>query len=479
MKRLLGVALRILVLVSCAGAQTEPYFERLHWHTDEKASGDRVHVKVPAIGVRPSNRWVRFAIDLDSREITLPGAEYEQSSTCRAVQNLDSGRLLWEDTWYFQTSAIGLRFTIDPDASIGVIGLHPDSDIWTQFEFVEFCPELGEVYFHLLPMTEERLVCRTSMGNAVRMRCPDTYSRCHVALTSGEEITTSIALVDAGRLPGSPVFPLQNGRDGLVFTLDGKMQLQTNAHLFAVGGRTAILSRALSDDKNAQVSTAALISGFLLLYTGFLIGGVQRVYMAAVQTLACYTLYCTLYIRKNLDVNYKVRYFLLPYGVSFAREEGVVLIITCIVPICAAMYLLIDAHISAHTTCVFRACARGTAVTLATLLPVFVVILIGMDKINVLLMALIGLFVATALLRDLTAPIWAYRCLSVHTAMWGAFFLVGMPICAWIYVLACFPLVSEVLLFATLPGTIASYAIVSHAALVMYHTWHENRGACD
>jgi hypothetical protein len=469
------IILSLLLLVAPTRAISEPYFERLHWHNDEQTSGEQVYVKVPAIGVRPSSRWLRFQIDLDSSRVVVPGAEYKKSATCRPIKYLETGQILWEDTWYFQTSAIGLQFTVDPQASIGTLGLHPESDVWTQFEFVEFCPELGEVYFHLLPLNEDRLVCRTSTGRAVDLHCSDGYSRCKVRLRSGDEITTSVALVEAGRLPGSPVFPLANDQDALVFTMDGKMQLKDSAHLFAIGGQKALVSRALSDDKNAHIATAVLISGFLLLHAIFLIGGVQQVFVSAAQTLACYTLYCSLFIRANLDVPYKVRYFLLPYGVSSAREEVVVLLVTCIIPIAAALYVLIDAHVSTRTTCVFRVSVRGAAVSLATLLPVFVVILIGMDKINVLLMALTGLFLTTSLLRDLTAPIWLFGMSSTFTSVWAAFFVIGIPVTAWVYVLACFPLVSEVLLFATIPKTIASYVIVSHAAFVVYLTWKENK----
>ena len=470
----LGRSVRFLVILAVLlplVSSFPPPFERLHWHVDPQKSGSTRFVKVPSVGSLPPSRWTRFTVNPLGTEIIVPGATYYPSATRRATGTEG----VWEDTWYFETSVAVLRFRVDPQRSIGEIGLAAESDLWTQFRFVEFCPALGEFYLHSRELSASAMICAKDPERHVVMPCAEPLT-CTLALQeSGPERRIVNKTLPFSFQPEkqSPAGDLVVGLGKrIAFTLSERAALAHTPYALAVTPTQAILVESIDDMVNEHMSSGIVLAGYLCIYIYYLIHGTDVISVPAARTTACFVIFAVVHGYHHLTIVEKAYYFLRPYGFGDTTSPALVLLLALAVPIAASTALLLDAHSRVTCKTMFHKAARGLAVTLSSLLPAFFVLLVGMDKINIVMMAVIGGLMNIAIVRDVVGPVMSPQ--NIYAIPWAGLTCVGVLALTWVYVAVFFPFVSEVLLFATIPWTVGPFAIATHAAFSVYFTCREN-----
>ncbi len=465
------ISLLLLAVLLAVASCYRPPFSRLHWHEEQGVE----YVRVPAIGSRPSAQWLKFVVDANSSEIVVPGSGYRPSATRKT---LSDGR--FEDTWYFETDVAVLRFRVDKEKSIGSIGIKAGSDIWTQFFFVEFCPSLLELYLHKDRLTPGAVVCsRQSQRAYATLDCPETLF-CDVPLSTptGADFvqTFEIATAREESLALSPLLDTRLANVSLQLTVSGKIRVKDVPYVVAASPRAAIIAESIDDEKNEHTSTALILVGLFATFMYYHIHGVQNLSLTTARTAAAFVFFVTAFVRQHLDVHEKVRYFLLAYDMHSAADVTLIDILLTAYPLAASLWLLYEAHV--QPMCgpdLFCLGLRGLCVTLSTIFPAFFVLLVGMDKLNVVVMTVTGGLTNLALIRDVCAPLGKPLNQALVVATWATFAIAALLAIAWIYTVTSYPFVSEVLLFATIPEVVAPFVIASHLFTVGYFTWSSNK----
>ena len=403
----------------------------------------------------------------------MPGQDYTISATAERMPSAHaSDAPRWRDTWYMDTDAVVLEFEVDSSKEIGSIGLRPDSDIWSQFSFVEFCPALAEVYLHRRPMTPERLICAQSSQHVLRQACA-SHELCplvegedtvFVRWAYGDEATVGdesihIVLLDSEASP----------------TNEGAYRLRDKPVVIGVNQNETLVAVSIDDINNDSAGAAIALTGYLLLFVFFAVNGSEQIPVSSARLTAAFGIFATMYVRIHLNICRKIKYFLIPYALDGLMTHSLIVLISTCIPITAALFLLIESHVCARATSVWRISMRGHLVTLSTLLPAFFVLLVGMDKINILLMATVGLLANTCVIRDIFAPVFSSPAGLFSFSAWAVTSLTGALVAGWVYMAVLFPLVSEVLLFAARPFSLVCFSIFCHIVAISSVTVEANK----
>ena len=466
MSRIVTALLVLLALPSVYGEW--PAFERLRLRVDVDNRGDRSYIKLPAIVSEPSSRWIKFFLDA-TIDTTIIGAHvYTPSKTLKlAGINTTTNTETWEDTWYFDRSASSLRFVLSRSGNTSVIALGPNSDIWTAFTFVEFCPFMGEIYFHRRPLSPETLVCLRGSRPHTPLQCKSAAEcKWHVTdldRTRNSTLWVSPALTEEAMREQVPPYYFPTLSMDLTITKGGAFRFSDSPHVFAYCPGKALLGFSVTDEISTQ-SPACLALGLLLFgYMYYIVHTHEYLSLAITRTHASFVIFLAGYMHHNLMIGDKLRYMLITYDLWNDNLSIDAIDWTCIlIPSFAAGLLVLDVHQSRPATTITQQSYRGILITLTTLLPSFFFLLISFERINILVMVFVGTLATSALVRDITVAIFNADRNGVNFFLyfltWTAA-IVPLPI---LYPITFIPLVSEILLQAAAPYTVARVAIVVH-----------------